>query len=185
MCPIECYWSKCSPDGSAWWLLWKPWASSIGKCAQCSTALPRPSKWSTTWTHFALSFCLLSLWWPPGQYGSSHPMAAFSGFYESFGPPPLGDAPGIAPLHRHGYQNGQQQRYICLLLQPLSFDQNIAKRHCYGPFKLTPSYYINVISVISLFVSYWPPPLTMDTVLVTIVAGGQAQYWQHTEASLN
>jgi hypothetical protein len=25
----------------------------------------------------------------------------------------------------------------------------------------------------------------MDAVLATIVAGGQAQFWQHTEASIN
>ena len=30
-------------------------------------------------------------------------MAVFNGFYESPGPPTLGDARGIAPLHRHGY----------------------------------------------------------------------------------
>jgi hypothetical protein len=39
-----------------------------------------------------------------------------------------------------------------------------------------PSYYINLIVVISLFVSYWPPPLTMDAVLATIVAGGRARF---------
>jgi hypothetical protein len=62
------------------------------------------------------------------------------------------------------------------LLPPLSFDQNVAKRPCYGPFKLTPSYYINLIGVIGLFVSFWLPPPTMDAVLATIVAGGQAQF---------
>jgi hypothetical protein len=39
-------------------------------------------------------------------------MAAFSGFYESHEPPPLGDAHGIIPLHRDGYQNGHQSEYI-------------------------------------------------------------------------
>jgi hypothetical protein len=67
-------------------------------------------------------------------------MAALSGFYDIPGPPLSGNAAVIAPLHRHGYQNGQQRRYICLLSPPLLFDQNIAKRLCYVPFKLTPSY---------------------------------------------
>jgi len=59
-----------------------------------------------------------------GRYGaSSHPMAAFSGFYESPGPPPSGDARGIAPSHHHGFQNGQRRRYIRSLLPPLLFDQ--------------------------------------------------------------
>ena len=94
-------------------------------------------------------------------------MAAFSGFYESPGPPPSGDACGIAPSHRHANKNGQQRRYIGLLSPPLSFDQNIAKRPCYGPFKLTPSYYINLIDGISLFTSYWPPPLPPPTILLS------------------
>ena len=60
---------------------------------------------------FASSFCLLSPWRPPGRYGvSSRPMAAFSGFYESPGPPSLGNECGIAPAHRHGYRNGLRQR---------------------------------------------------------------------------
>ena len=46
-------------------------------------------------------------------------MAAFSGFYESHGPNPLGDARGIVPAHRHRHQNGQQSgrilhlRFVC------------------------------------------------------------------------
>jgi hypothetical protein len=39
---------------------------------------------------------------------SACPMAAFSGFYESHEPTPLGDARGIVPAHRHGHQNGQK-----------------------------------------------------------------------------
>ncbi len=73
----------------------------------------------------------------------SLPMAAFSGFYESPGPPPSGNVHGIAPSHCHCYQNGQRRRYICSLLLPLLFDQNVAKRPCYGPFKLMLSYYVN------------------------------------------
>jgi hypothetical protein len=37
---------------------------------------------------------------------------AFSGLYESHGPPPLGSARGIVPTHRHGHQNGQQSGHI-------------------------------------------------------------------------
>jgi len=39
-------------------------------------------------------------------------MAAFSGFYESHEPPPLGDARGIIPSHRDGHQNSHQSEYI-------------------------------------------------------------------------
>ncbi len=39
-------------------------------------------------------------------------MAAFSGFYESHKPPPLGDARDIIPPHRDGHQNGHQSEYI-------------------------------------------------------------------------
>ena len=38
---------------------------------------------------------------------SARPMAAFSGFYESHGPTPLGNARGIVPERRHGHRNGQ------------------------------------------------------------------------------
>ena len=40
--------------------------------------------------------------------------------------------------------------------------------------KPMPSYYINInlIGVISLFICYWPPSVTMDAVSATIVAGG-------------
>jgi len=34
------------------------------------------------------------------------------GFYESHGPPPVGNARGIVPTHRHGHQNGQQSEYV-------------------------------------------------------------------------
>jgi len=43
---------------------------------------------------------------------SACPMAAFSGFYESPGLPPSGDACDIAPAHRHNHQNGQQSGHI-------------------------------------------------------------------------
>jgi len=46
---------------------------------------------------------------------SAHPMAAFSGFYESHEPPSLGDVRGIVPPHRNGHRNGQQSGYILQL----------------------------------------------------------------------
>jgi hypothetical protein len=39
-------------------------------------------------------------------------MAAFSGFYESHGPTPSGNARGVVPAHRHGHRNGQQSGHI-------------------------------------------------------------------------
>ncbi len=73
----------------------------------------------------------------------------------------------------------------CSSSSPLLFDQNVAKRPCYGPFKLMPSYNINLIGVIILFVWYWPPPATMNAVLATIVAGRQAQYQLNIEVNIN
>ena len=45
---------------------------------------------------------------------SAHPMAVFSGFYESHGPTPSGDVRGIVPAHRHGQQNGKQSETFCI-----------------------------------------------------------------------
>jgi len=166
-----------------WWrhlvaCLWKPWTYFL--------AQPRPSKWSAKWTHFASLFCLLLPLGLPGRYGArSRPIVVSSGFWYSPGHAAVGDAICIALLHRHGYWNGQQRRYICLLLPSLLFDQSVAKRPWYGPFKLMPSYYINLSGVISLFVSYWLPPLKMEAVLATIFPGGRARFWQHTEVSIN
>ncbi len=39
-------------------------------------------------------------------------MVAFSGFYETNEPPPLGDACGIVPAHCDGRRDGQQSGYI-------------------------------------------------------------------------
>jgi hypothetical protein len=50
---------------------------------------------------------------PIGNIGASaHPMAAFSGYYESHEAPPSGNVRGIVPLHRDGHRNGQQRGYI-------------------------------------------------------------------------
>ena len=47
---------------------------------------------------------------------SARPMVAFSGFCESREPPPLGNALGIVPSHRHGHQNGQQSGYMLIVV---------------------------------------------------------------------
>ncbi len=64
-------------------------------------------------------------------------MAAFSGFWESPGPPPLGDVRGILPAHRHGHRNGQQSRYIlhhCFVCLSWKCRQHVATcRHDVAP----------------------------------------------------
>ena len=62
---------------------------------------------------------------------------------------------------------------------------NVAKRPWYGPLKLMPSSNINLIGIISLFISYWLPPTTMDAVLATIITGRRAQIWLNIEVSRN
>ena len=54
-------------------------------------------------------------------------MAEFSGFYESPGPPSWGDALGISPAHRHGYQNGPRRRCIYSPPPPISIAVIVAK----------------------------------------------------------
>jgi hypothetical protein len=44
-------------------------------------------------------------------------MVAFSVFYESHEPPPLGDSWGIAPPHCDGHQNGQQSGYMFIIVE--------------------------------------------------------------------
>ncbi len=63
------------------------------------------------------------------------------------------------------------------------FTVNVAKEPCYSPFKLTPSYNINLIGVISLFGCYWPSPTMMDAVSATIVAGRRAQIQLNIEVN--
>jgi hypothetical protein len=53
---------------------------------------------------------------------------------------------------------------------------NHSQGPCYSPLKLTTNSNINLIGVIILFLSYVPPPATMDAVSATIVAGGQARF---------
>ena len=79
---------------------------------------------------FCSSLCWLSPWRPPGQYGaSSSPMAEFSGFYESPGPPSSGNVLCISPAHRNGHRNGLRRRCICFPPPPISIAGIVAKDH--------------------------------------------------------
>ncbi len=83
-----------------------------------------------SWSIFPLLFCLLLAWQPLGQYrASSCPMAASSGFRSSPGHAKLGNAICIAPLHRHGHQNGQQRSNILMPSSILSSTITVAKDH--------------------------------------------------------
>ena len=83
-------------------------------------------------------------------------MVTSSGFRCSPGHAAFGNVACIAPMPPHGHQNGLQRRCICSSSLPLLSDQIVAKRPCYGQFKLTPSYDINLVGVISLSIHYWP-----------------------------
>ncbi len=63
--------------------------------------------------------------------------------------------------------------------------RNCSYGPCYCPFKLTPSYNNNLIGDISLFASYWPPPMTMEAVLATIVTGGRARIRFNIKVDIN
>jgi hypothetical protein len=86
-------------------------------------------------------------------------------------------------MRLHGHQNGLQRRYICLSQSPFLFTVNVAKEPYYSLFKLTPSYNINPIGVISLFGCYCLSLTTMDAVLATTVAGGRAQIQLNIEVN--
>jgi hypothetical protein len=49
----------------------------------------------------------------------------------------------------------------------------------YDPFNIMLSYDLNLLGVVSLFVCYWPLPMTIDAISATIVAGGQARFNKH------
>jgi hypothetical protein len=53
-------------------------------------------------------------------------------------------------------------------------NNNRSKRPCYGPLKLKLRHSDIYYNVISPLLCFWHPPMTMDAVLATIVAGGQA-----------
>ena len=111
-------------------------------------APPLPSKRSAKWTHFASS-CFLSPWRLSGQYwANSCPMAAFSGFYESPGPPSPSSGNAVSH-HRTTIAIKMASNGGTSFVVAASFVwSNIAKWPCYGPFKLALSYYIYLIGVI-------------------------------------
>jgi hypothetical protein len=53
-------------------------------------------------------------------------------------------------------------------------DNNCSQRPCYGPLKLKLRQSNIYYNVISLLLCFGHPPMTMDAVSATIVAGGQA-----------
>ncbi len=66
---------------------------------------PRP--FSTSWQWKKLKKTVLA--WPIATIGhNTCPMAVSSGFYQSPGPPPSGNARTNVPAHCRGHQNGQQ-----------------------------------------------------------------------------
>ncbi len=81
-------------------------------------------------TFFSWLFHLLLPWQPLGQYrASSCLMAASSGFRSSPGHAALGNVLCIAPVDRHGHQNGQRQRNMLMPLLISSSTIDIAKYH--------------------------------------------------------
>jgi hypothetical protein len=112
-------------------------------------------------------FYIVVLFW---QYGvSCHPMAGSSGFQCSSGHAAWGNAACIAPLKWPATE-------VHLLVTIIFLhDTTHSKGPCNGPLKLMPSRNINPEGFISLFISYWLPPLTMDAVSATIVAGRRAR----------
>ncbi len=59
------------------------------------------------------------------------------------------------------------------------FAHNLSQRPCYGQHKLKPRYCVVVIDIMSLFVLYGCPPLTMDAVSATIFDGRRAICQKH------
>jgi hypothetical protein len=53
-------------------------------------------------------------------------------------------------------------------------NNNRSQRPCYGPLKLKLRHSDIYYNVISLLLCFGHPPMTMDVVLATIVAGGRA-----------
>ena len=56
-------------------------------------------------------------------------MAVFSGFYESLGLPPLGDARGIVPPHCNDRRNGQNGHQCHSSPPPILLVKIVAKDH--------------------------------------------------------
>ncbi len=130
-CPIDGYWSKCSPDGGIQWLLVKPWTLSIRRCARYRTAA---SQWSSKrpakWVYCLIVVLLIVALADAGQYGASRrPMPASSSLRSSPGHAALGDAVCIAPEHCRGHGNSRRMRCIRSSSSILSSTITVAKDH--------------------------------------------------------
>ncbi len=64
-------------------------------------------------------------------------------------------------------------------------DNNHSQRPCYGSLKLKLKHSNIYNNVISLLLCFGHPPMTMDAVLATIVAGGQARIILDIEVNRN
>ena len=73
---------------------------------------------------------IAALQWPQHSIIAYHrPMAVFSGFYESPGLPPSGDARGIVPPHHNDRRNGWNGHQSCSSPPPILLVIIIAKDH--------------------------------------------------------
>jgi hypothetical protein len=117
-------------------------------------------------------------WQLLGQYGaSSCPMVSSRGFQCSPGHAALGNVQDIAPTFPHGKKMPSKwpgEEVLCFPSSIFGLNMNIAKGPCYGPLKLKTSQNYIVYNVYSQFISYWLPLSTVDAILATVVANGQA-----------
>ncbi len=101
-------------------------------------------------------------------------MPASSGFQSSPGHAALGDVLCIAPADRYGHRNGQRQWNMFIPLLIVSLTISIAKDHVMNPLKLKLRHSDINYNVFSRLLCFGRPLTTMDAVLATNVAGGQA-----------
>ena len=102
-------------------------------------------------------------WWPLrplGWYGvNTCPMAAFSGFLDSYRPAVLGNALVTILPDPHGQQNRCIFSMSCI---------NVAKRPWYGQLKIKPSYTIVHYYVFSYFIYYGGPTMALLFIIITM-----------------
>jgi hypothetical protein len=67
----------------------------------------------------------------------------------------------------------------CFVVIDFVVAHNHSLRPCYGPYQIKPSYIIVYLYILSLFVCYGRPPLTMDVVSAAIFDGGRAISQKH------
>jgi hypothetical protein len=76
-------------------------------------------------------------------------------------------------MHPHGNQNCQ--KFACIFVAvDFVVGHNRSYQLCYGHNNIKPSYGIALIVIVNLFICFWLPLMTMDSVLAIIVNSGQA-----------